>query len=141
MRTQALLRSFAFGLASGLRTMTGPAAVFRSGAWRVVLPLAALGEYAVDLLPQTPDRTAPGGLAARAISGGLCGAAVAKGAGRNRASCAIAGALGAIGAAYAGLSFRRWLAARITPVPAGILEDGIAIGIACLAANGRRPAA
>ena len=138
MRTDVLLRSFAFGLASGLRTMTGPAAVFRTGTWRVVLPLAALGEYVVDILPQTPDRTAAAGLAARAISGGLCGAAVAKDAGGNVASCAAAGMLGAIGAAYAGLSFRRWLAARVTPVAAGILEDGIAIGIAGLAASGRR---
>jgi uncharacterized membrane protein len=77
MRTVVLLRSFAFGTASGLRTMTGLAGVFRTGA---------------------------------------------------------------VAAAYAGLSARRWLAARITPVAAGILEDGVAIGIACLAARGRRGA-
>jgi uncharacterized membrane protein len=140
MRTVVLLRSFAFGTASGLRTMTGLAGVFRTGAWRVVLPLAAFGEYVVDLLPGTPDRTAAGALAARAIAGGLCGAAVARDAEGGAALCAAAGTVGAVAAAYAGLSARRWLAARITPVAAGILEDGVAIGIACLAARGRRGA-
>jgi uncharacterized membrane protein len=105
-----------------------------------VLPLGALGEYVVDLLPQTPDRTAAGGLAARVIAGGLCGVAVAKDAGGNVAVCGVAGIAGAAGAAYAGLAFRRWLAARITPVAAGITEDALAIGIAWLAASGRRPA-
>jgi uncharacterized membrane protein len=138
MRIDLLLRSFALGCASGLRTMTGVTAVFRSAGWRVALPIMALGEYVVDLLPQTPDRTTAGPLAARAIAGGLCGATVALDAGGNVASCATAGTAGAIGAAYVGLSFRRWTAQRVPPVAAGLSEDAIAIGIACLATRGRR---
>jgi uncharacterized membrane protein len=138
MRTDLLLRSFALGFASGLRTMTGPTAVFRTAKWRVALPIMALGEYVVDLLPQTPNRTDAGPLAARAIAGGLCGAAVAGDAGGNVLLCASAGSAGAVGAAYAGLSLRRWSAERIPPAAAGLLEDGVAIGIAYLASRGRR---
>jgi uncharacterized membrane protein len=137
MRTDLLLRSFALGSASGLRTMTAPATVFRAKRWRVVLPLMALGEYVVDLLPRTGARTAIGPLAARAMSGGLCGATVAIDGGGNAALCAAAGMTGAVGAAYAGLALREWSMARIGPIAAALLEDAVAIVIASLALRGR----
>jgi uncharacterized membrane protein len=133
MRSDLLLRALALGSASGLRTMTGPAAAFRHSRWRLVLPLLALGEYVVDKLPQTPSRTAAAPLVARAIAGGLCGAFVALDEGVNPVAYAVAGSAAAIGAAYAGSAWRERFSASLPPVAAALLEDAAAIAIARVA--------
>src|SRR5918994_843401 len=87
-----LIFSFLIGFLAGLRSLTPPAAT----AWAVYLgwlkvngPLALIGsvlsvamftllsivELVADKLPQTP--TAPSGLAARIVMGGLTGACLA----------------------------------------------------------------
>jgi uncharacterized membrane protein len=81
------------GFATGLRSMT-PMAVLCWFAYFGRLPVAdtwagwaarlvvamvftlfALGEYVADKLPNAPNRTAPVGLGARVLLGGLAGAA------------------------------------------------------------------
>ncbi len=117
--------------------MTGVAAVFRTSRWRVVLPVMALGEYVVDTLPQTPARTEPGPLTARAIAGALCGASVARDAGGNVPLCAATGTAAALGTAYLGLAFRTWSVGRLPSVVAAVLEDAAAVTIAAAAVRGR----
>ncbi len=67
----ALLLGLCLGFVSGLRTFTPLAAVLirRGSVWGIVLAIAAVGEYVVDLLPNTPPRTGPVGFTARVISG------------------------------------------------------------------------
>jgi len=95
-----LLFAFLIGLFAGLRSLTPPAAV----AWAVhlgwlklarplsligslpaviILSLLALTELILDKLPNTPNRTAPLGLIARIVTGGLTGACVSLGADRS----------------------------------------------------------
>src|SRR5207248_9118678 len=82
------------GVVAGLRSLAAPAAVawaapldwlhlhdsplaFMASTWTVILFSAlAIFELVADLLPKTPKRTAPGPLAARIITGGLCGASL-----------------------------------------------------------------
>ncbi len=91
-----LLLAFFIGFFGGLRSLTAPAAT----AWAVYLgwlkierPLSLIGslpavgiltllavvELVADKLPRTPSRTAPPGLIARIVMGGLTGACVAAG--------------------------------------------------------------
>jgi len=124
------LRSLGIGAATGLRTMTGPAAAFAasSGNWRWLLRAAAVGEYVVDKLPSTPSRTQPFGLAARAIAGALSGAGVAP---ESRYAGAALGVAGAIAAAYLGAAYRREAARRKLPdFACALLEDAAAITLA-----------
>src|SRR5205085_9809931 len=101
-----LVFAFLIGIFAGLRSLTPPAAT----AWAVhlgwlklqrplaligtlpaviVLTLLALAELVADKLPQTPSRTAPVGLIARLVTGGLAGACVAV----SSAGSALLGAL------------------------------------------------
>lgn len=90
-----VLLAFLIGVIGGLRTMTAPAVV----AWAanrhwlnldnsllaligslgavLVVTLGALGEFVIDKLPSTPNRTRLLGLVGRSVLGGLAGAAVA----------------------------------------------------------------
>jgi uncharacterized membrane protein len=63
----ALLLALGLGFVSGLRTFTPVAAVMlvRGGIWGIVMAIAAVGEYVVDVLPNTPSRTQAMGLSAR----------------------------------------------------------------------------
>ena len=67
----ALLLGFALGIVSGLRTFTPLAAVLirRGSVWGIVLAVAAVAEYVLDLLPNTPARTGAVGLTFRIASG------------------------------------------------------------------------
>jgi len=71
----ALLLALSLGFVSGLRTFTPVAAVMlvRGGIWGIVLAVAAVGEYVVDVLPNTPSRTQAMGLSARVVSGAFVG--------------------------------------------------------------------
>jgi uncharacterized membrane protein len=141
-----LVFAFLIGLFAGLRSLTAPAAT----AWAVYLgwlrlerPLAligslpsvviftalAVGELIADKLPKTPSRTAPVGLIARVVTGGLTGACVAA-AGRQSALVgALLGALGGVAGAFAGYQARtRLVKALGTPdIAIALLEDLLAI--------------
>ena len=126
------------GAVAGLRTMTAPAVLLlvrRPSCAANVLAVMALAEYAGDLYPKTPARTAPGPLLARTVSGAFCGWFVSRSTPPRAVAGAGLGALGAIAGAYAGLSLRERAMKRIGPVPAAIGEDVIALASAVLLAR------
>jgi uncharacterized membrane protein len=135
MPTSIPFRSFAIGAATGLRSMTGPAAVAGSSGWGRVLPFLALGELIVDKLPKVPARTIPPALAVRLIGGGLAGRSIASAAGRNLLLGTLAGVAGAAGASYVGAAYRAYASRYIPAVVAALLEDGVAIALARAAAK------
>ena len=142
-----LVFAFLIGFFAGLRALTPPAAV----AWAVhlgwlklarplsligsipaliILSVLAITEIIVDKLPNTPNRTAPLGLIARIVTGGLTGACVAIGGGQ---SAFVGGGLGAIGGicgCFAGYHVRARLvkSLRLPDFNVALIEDLIAIG-------------
>ena len=91
--TQVLLFAFLIGFFAGLRSLTPPAVTAWAAhlgwlkvssplSWIGTLPAAiiftlfALVELVTDKLPKTPSRTAPPGLIARILLGGLSGACI-----------------------------------------------------------------
>jgi uncharacterized membrane protein len=110
--------------------LTPPAALWlvrRRGTLALALGAAALLEYAGDLHPKAPPRTAPGALAARILSGASCGWLVASSA---PAAGALLGGAGALTGAYGGLAVRMRMVGLLGPGPAAILEDVTAIAAA-----------
>jgi uncharacterized membrane protein len=121
-----LFLAFLIGLFGGLRSLTAPAAT----AWAVYLgwlklerPLALIGslpavviftllalvELVADKLPQTPSRTAPPGLIARIVMGGLTGACIAAGGTQRIILGATVGIVGGVVGCFAGYQARRGL--------------------------------
>jgi uncharacterized membrane protein len=129
-----LLLAFSLGVVSGLRTFTPLAAVLlrRGSVWGLVLAVAAVAEYVIDILPNTPSRTRPFGLTARVISGALVGWLIATMHGGPGIAGAIAGIIGAVIGTYAGYTMRCEAIKRIGAYPAAIVGDLIAIGLAAL---------
>jgi uncharacterized membrane protein len=146
--SHVLFLAFLIGGVTGLRSMTAPAAV----AWAahlqwldlrnspvalmgsrgalVIFTLAALLELVADKLPSTPARTAPPGLIARIVFGGLCGACLAAAGMASIALGAFAGAAGGVAGAFGGFEARTRLV-RALKVPDAViacLEDAVAIG-------------
>ena len=142
-----LLFAFLIGFFAGLRSLTPPAAV----AWAVYLgwlklarPLALIGslpaviilsllavtEIILDKLPNTPARTAPPGLIARIVTGGLTGACVSLGGGRSALVGAGLGAIGGVAGCFGGYQARARLvkSLRQPDFNIALLEDLIAIG-------------
>lgn len=146
--------AFLIGLVAGLRSMTAPAAV--SWAARVgclnlqgtplaflgaavtpwIFTIAALAELVGDKLPRAHSRKAPPGFIARIVMGTLCGAAVGAAAGALVAG-ALAGVVGALAGMFGGYALRMRLERAIgRDLPAALIEDGVAIVLAVLAARG-----
>ena len=143
-----MLFAFLIGVFSGLRSLTAPAATAwaaRLGWLKLRSPLIwmgslasvtvftvlALAELVSDKLPKTPSRTAPPGLIARILLGGLSGAAVV-GAGNSQSWLlgAVVGAIGGIVGCFGGYQVRRCLVKALGSADfvVAILEDAIAIG-------------
>jgi uncharacterized membrane protein len=142
-----LLFAFLIGLFAGLRSLTPPAAV----AWAahlgwlrlartlsfigslpavIILSVLAVAEVFVDKLPSTPNRTAPLGLIARIVTGGLTGACVSVSGGRSAVVGAGLGMLGGIVGCFGGYHVRAWLVKSLGQPDFNIalVEDLIAIG-------------
>ena len=138
--------AFLIGLFAGLRSLTPPAVI----AWAVYLgwlnlerPLSAIGslpvvviltllafvELIADKLPQTPNRTAPSGLIARIVTGGLCGACVAAAAAHAVFLGVLFGAAGGIAGCFAGYRIRASSVKRLhlKDIYIALAEDVIAI--------------
>ena len=138
------------GVVAGLRAMTAPAAV----AWGAHLgliplqgtPLAWLGgniatwtftalavlELVGDQLPKTPSRKVPVQFGTRIASGAFCGAAIGIHSGAWIGG-AVAGAIGAVLGTLGGADVRGRLAKAFgKDLPAGLIEDVIAVGGAFL---------
>jgi uncharacterized membrane protein len=138
MHVTALLLAFLLGIVAGLRTFTAPAVLWimrHGGAWAYVLGAAALFEYAVDLHPKGPNRTALPGLVARFASGAFVGWWIAVSSADIAVVGALAGGLGAMIGAYAGLAARMRAIVLIGNVPAGLCEDVVAIAAAVALVN------
>lgn len=141
------------GALTGLRTMT-PMAVMcwfayvghlpvenTWAAWTgklvtaIVFTVLAVGELIGDKLPQTPNRTAPGPLAARVVFGGLVGAVVATGLNGPALEGVILGVIGALIGAFGGYQMRKLLVESTggRDWPVAVMEDVLAVGLAVLA--------
>jgi uncharacterized membrane protein len=141
------------GVVTGMRTMTAMAVLcwfaYRGDlplddTWAfwaaklvtaVVFTVLALGEYIVDKLPKTPNRTAPGPLLARIVFGGLVGAIVAAGLNGSEFEGVILGVGGALIGAFGGFLIRREVVLRLgcKDWPVALVEDASAIICAVLA--------
>jgi uncharacterized membrane protein len=137
------------GIVGGLRSMTAPAAIswaahlgwlhlqgsplaFMGSTVAVaIFSLAAVGEYVVDKLPNTPSRTAPVGFIARIVVGILCGACVYASASQPFVFGAVFGALGAVIGTLAGYQARTRLVKglKVKDIFVAIPEDLVAIGL------------
>jgi uncharacterized membrane protein len=146
--TEVLLLAFLLGVVTGLRSLTGPAALawaahrnwldlhntplsfMGSTVAMVIFVLLAVGELVADQLPHTPARTAPPGLIARLVMGGLCGAGIALAGGQSLALGAILGAVGGLAGAFGGYQARTGLvkALKVPDLVIATLEDVVAIG-------------
>ncbi len=141
-----LFFAFLIGFFAGLRSLTAPAAT----AWAVhlgwlklqnslaligaipsvaIFTLLAVVELVADKLPKTPSRTAPPGLIARIITGGLTGACVAAGGGEGSLLGAVLGIVGGVVGCFGGFQARtRLVKALGTPdIYVALLEDLAAI--------------
>jgi len=146
-----LLFAFLIGVFAGLRSLTPPAAI----AWSVylgwlklagplsligslpaviILSLLALTELVLDKLPNTPSRTAPAGLIARIVTGGLTGTCVSLAGGRSAFVGAGLGLIGGIVGCFAGYQARARLvrSLRQKDLYVALLEDLVAIGCSLL---------
>jgi len=142
----ALIFVFLLGCVAGLRSLTAPAVVcwaahfgwlhlagtklafMNHPATLITFTVLAAVELVVDKLPKTPARTAPTGLSARIVLGGLSGAAVGAGVGIIPYLSATVACLGALAGAFAGYNVRRALVLRHLPdFSVALTEDVIAI--------------
>lgn len=130
-RPVTIRRAAVTGAVSGLRSMTGPFFTLlsnhRSSRTTRLVGLLAVGELIADKLPKIPARIQPGPLGARALTGGLSGAAVFRSEDADAVAGAIIGAATAIGAAYAGYHLRH------AAVEKGIPDFAYALGEDALA--------
>jgi uncharacterized membrane protein len=143
-----MLKSLLIGLSAGSRSMTPLAAVSEAAhsghladdnkAARLLgHPLVAAGTKALaagelwgDKLPSAPDRIVPLGIAARIITAGLTGAALAP-----RKRMLIGGAIAAtaaVAAAYVTFHFRMKALRRFGQTRSGLVEDALTVGAAQL---------
>src|SRR5271155_1241726 len=145
--SEALLLAFLIGVISGLRSLTAPAVVawgakhgwlnlhgsplsfMGSTAAVVIFVLLAIGELVADKLPNTPSRTAPPGLIARVVLGGLCGACLAVAGSQSMAIGAVLGIVGGLAGAFGGYQVRTRLvkALKVPDFAIAVAEDAIAI--------------
>jgi uncharacterized membrane protein len=144
---QVLLLAFLIGVVTGLRSLTAPAVVawgayhgwlnlhgsalsFMSAKAAVIIfVMVAVGELASDKLPGTPSRTAPLGLTARILLGGLCGACLAVAGAQSMVIGALLGIAGGVAGAFGGYQIRTRLvrALKCPDFVIALAEDAVAI--------------
>jgi uncharacterized membrane protein len=142
----SLLFSFLIGLFAGLRSLTAPAVTAWAthlGRLRIDRPLSLIGsvpsvtiftilailELVADKLPNTPSRTAPPGLMARIVTGGLTGACVAAGAAQRPLIGGVLGAVGGVVGCFGGYQARTRLVKALgtRDINVAVVEDLVAI--------------
>ena len=148
-----ILFAFGIGVSSGLRTFTAPAVVcwaarldyfslygtafyfMESRIAVAIFTVMALFEYFYDLRPNVPNRTAPGSLIARIISGALSGACLFAAVHRSWIAGGLLGAVAAVIGAFAGYHARKSLVEnlKVKDATIAIPEDLVAIALACAA--------
>src|ERR1700676_2633149 len=140
--------AFLIGVVAGLRSLTAPAVLawaahrnwlnvhntplsfMASTAVMIIFVLLAVAELVTDQLPSTPSRTAPPGLIARMVTGGLCGAGIAAAGTQSLVVGAILGIVGALIGTFGGYRARTGFvkALKVPDVVIATLEDVVAIG-------------
>lgn len=141
------------GVVTGMRSMTALAVLCwfaycgdlpLDGTWAswaaklataILFTVLALGEFVVDKLPKTPNRTALGPLLARVVIGGLVGAIVAAGLSGSGVEAVILGVGGALIGTFGGFLVRREIVLRLggKDWPVALVEDVSAVLCAVLA--------
>jgi len=138
--------AFLIGFFAGLRSLTAPAAVawanrlnwlkvegplalIGSGLSVIILTVLAVTELVFDKLPNTPSRTAPPGLIARIVTGGVCGACVALSGSQSAFLGAALGSVGGVTGCFVGYLARTRIvkALRVPDIYVALLEDLIAV--------------
>lgn len=141
-----MLNSILIGLVAGARALT-PFAAVSDAACKGALPLdtgaprwlghplvaagakaLAAAELGGDKMRSAPDRIVAAGLAARVLTAGLAGAALAPR--RQAAAGATLAAAAALGAAYVTFHLRMRALARYGQTATGVVEDALTIGAA-----------
>ena len=99
-----------------------------------IFTLLAILELVADKLPKTPARTAPVGLIARVITGGLCGACLYAAGAASPLPGAVFGIIGALIGTFGGYHLRRALVTKLNvkDIVIAVPEDIIAIVLACV---------
>ena len=107
----------------------GPLALIGSIPSVAIFTLLAVVELVADKFPKTPSRTAPPGLIARIIMGGLTGACVAAGGGEGAILGAVLGIIGGVVGCFSGFQARTRLvkALRTPDIYVALIEDILAI--------------
>lgn len=136
------------GAIAGLRSMSAPAVVSQLSdaglipeegspvAWlhhpgvAKTLTVLATSELIADKLPFLPARTEVGPLAARALTGGISGAAICSAARRPWWIGALIGAGAAVGATFGAVKLRKWITKEhnVPSAVVGIVEDAVVAG-------------
>ena len=95
----------------------------------IIFVVLALAELVSDKLPGTPSRTAPPGLIARVLLGGLCGACLAVAGAQSIVIGALLGIAGGVAGAFGGYQIRTRLvkALKCPDFVIAIAEDAVAI--------------
>ena len=141
-----LFYALLIGVLTGLRSLTpvavtawyahlgwiklqSPLAWVGSMASAAIFTVLAIIELVTDKLPKTPSRTAPPGLIARIVLGGLAGACVAMAGGAGAITGAGLGAIGGIAGAFGGYQARTRLvkALHAPDYVVAVLEDLLTI--------------
>jgi uncharacterized membrane protein len=149
MNTSMILcLAFAIGVIAGLRSLTAPAVVCWAAhlGWInlhgshlaflgsiitvVIVTLLAIFELINDKLPKTPNRTTPGPLGFRILTGGLSGAALAIAGAQGVLLGVILGIVGAVVGTFGGYQARHRIVTglKIKDIGVALVEDLIAIG-------------
>jgi uncharacterized membrane protein len=150
--SSALVLAFAMGIVTGLRSMTGLAAIswgthlgwlrLESTGIRflghpvavLIFGLFAVGELIVDKLPKTPSRKSAGPFIARIVLGAFTGSTLAIAAAASATAGALCGALSAVAGTLGGYEarVRSVRALRVPDYVVALIEDAIAVGGALL---------
>jgi uncharacterized membrane protein len=145
------INGFLIGTASGLRALIGLAAVSWAAHFSIlplnhtwlaflgyaftpyILTLMAIAELVNDKLPKTPSRFVPPQFITRIVTSGLCGLAIGL-SGKGMILGLVAGIVGAVAGTFGGAKARSLLASAFgRDLPAALLEDAVALGIAAFA--------
>jgi uncharacterized membrane protein len=113
----------------GWLKLQGPLALMGSIPSVAIFSLLAVVELVADKLSKTPSRTAPPGLVARIIMGGLTGACVAAGGGEGALLGAVFGIVGGVVGCFGGFKARTRLVKALgtLDISVALVEDLVAI--------------
>ena len=145
------INAFLIGTASGLRALIGLAAVSWAANFGIlplghtwfaflgyaftpyIVTLMAIGELVNDKLPKTPSRLIPPQFITRIVTSALCGLAIGL-SGNGMIIGLVAGIMGAVAGTFGGAKARSLLSRAFgRDLPAALLEDAVALGIAAFA--------